>query len=233
MTQPLTTPGAQLWLANLNALVGGLFLLVTFALVSLRQVYACVRGFVAQAVLLAASAFLLAALYGTWDLTVVGVVDLIAKAIIVPGVLRQTLHDEVQSRREITQVLNIPTSLLTALALTVLAYFLAQPMLAVAGGRAVQVNLPIGLAGLLIGALTAAVRREAVPLFLGLLAMENSALFAGVAIAPDMPLIAEVSIAFDVLMMVFVVGILTRAVHERIGTTEVGGLSSLREGAGR
>ena len=229
MAQPLSAPGAQLWLANLNALVGGLFLLVTFALVSLRQVYACVRGFVAQAVLLAASAFLLAALYGNWDLMVIGVVDLVAKAIVVPGVLRQTLHDEVQTRREITQVLNIPTALLAALALTILAYFLAQPMLAAATGPAIAVNLPIGLACLLVGAFTAAVRREAVPLFLGLLAMENSALFAGVAIAPEMPLIAEVSIAFDVLMTVFVVGILTRAVHERIGTTEVGALRTLRE----
>lgn len=217
------------WLESLNALVGGLFLLVTFGLVSLRQVYGCLRLFVLQSVFLASSAFLLAALYSTWHLTVVGVVDIVTKAVVIPWGLRRALHDEVQTRREITQVLNIPTALLLALALTIVAYFLAHPLLAYAGGSAAAVNLPIGLAGLLIGGLTAAVRREAVPLFLGLLAMENSAFFAGIGIAPEMPLIAEVSIAFDVLILVFVVGVLTRAVHEHIGTTEVGALTVLTE----
>ncbi|MGH7670460.1 MAG: hypothetical protein ACRENQ_13315, partial [Gemmatimonadaceae bacterium] len=109
--------------------------------------------------------------------------------------------------------------------------FLAQPMLAVDHGRAIAANLPIGLAGLLIGALTAVVRREALPLFLGLLAMENSAFFAGIALAPEMPLMAEVSVAFDVLVVVFVASILTGAVREHLGTTEVGRLTALREGA--
>ena len=73
------------------------------------------------------------------------------------------------------------------------------------------------------------VRREAVPLFLGLLAMENSALFAGFAIAPELPMMAELAVVFDVLIVAFVFGILTRAVHEHIGTTEVGTLTLLKE----
>ncbi|HEY6321779.1 MAG TPA: hypothetical protein VJA16_09500 [Thermoanaerobaculia bacterium] len=217
------------WLQSLNALTGGLFLLVTFGLVSLRQIHGCLRLFVAQSILLATSAFLLGALYHTWHLTVVGVVDLVTKVVITPWVLRRLLHDEVQTRREITQVLNIPTALLLALALAITAYLLASPLVALGGGAAIGVNLPIGLAGLLIGGLTAAVRREAVPLFLGLLAMENSSFFAGIGVAPEMPLIAEVSIAFDVLILVFVVGLLTRAMHEHIGTTEVGALTALTE----
>jgi hydrogenase-4 component E len=217
------------WLHNVNALAGGLFLLALFGMVVTRQALGCLRLFVAQSVLLALSAVLLAALVRVWDLTVVGAVDLATKAVIVPWVLRRTLRDEVYSRREVTQTLNIPTALLLALGLAVAAYFLTAPLVAVGDGPAVGLNLPIGLAGLLIGALTAAVRREAVPLFLGLLAMENSALFAGIAVAPDMPIIAEVSIAFDVLIMVFVVGVLTHAVHERIGTTEVGALTTLKE----
>ena len=178
------------WLHNVNALAGGLFLLALFGMVVTRQALGCLRLFVVQSVLLACSAFLLAVLDHTWDLAVVGTVDLATKAIIVPWVLRRTLRDEVYSRREVTQTLNVPTALLLALALAVAANFLSTPLVAVGDGGAIGLNLPIGLAGLLIGALTAAARREAVPLFLGLLAMENSALFAGVAIAPQMPLIA-------------------------------------------
>jgi hydrogenase-4 component E len=225
----MTHASAIAWLQNFNALAGGLFLLATFGLVAVRQVQGCLRLFIAQSVFLASSAFFLGGLYRTWDLAVVAVLDIIIKAIVVPRLLRRALRDEVFTRREITQVLNIPTALLIALALAVLAYLLSAPLLAVGDGRSMGLNLPIGLAGVLIGGLTACVRREAVPLFLGLLAMENSAFFAGISIAPEMPLIAEVSIAFDVLILVFVVGVLTRAVHEHIGTTEVGALTALKE----
>ena len=42
-------------------------------------------------------------------------------------------------------------------------------------------------------------------------------------------MMAELAIIFDVLIVVFVFGILTRAVHEHIGTTEVGTLTLLKE----
>lgn len=227
----MTNPNAVIWLQNLNALVCGLFLLVTFGLVAIRQVYGCVRLFVALSILLALSAFLLSVLYHTWHLAVVGIVDVTTKAIVVPLLLKRALPYEVYTRREVTQVLNIPTALLIALVLAIAAYFLSSPLVDVGAGAAVAVNLPIGLAGLLIGGLTAAVRREAVPLFLGLLAMENSAFLAGIAIAPEMSLIAEVAIASDVLILVFMVSVLTRTVRERIGTTEIGTLITLREEA--
>ena len=225
----MTDPALTTWLQDLNALVGGLFLLATFSLVAMRQVNACLRMFIILSILLAASAFLLSAQYQNWHLVVIGVVDIVTKAIVIPWLLRRSLRDEVYTRREITQVLNIPTSLLIALGLTVVAYLLSMPLLAIGDGITMGLNLPIGLAGLLIGGLTAAVRREAVPLFLGLLAMENSAFFAGIGVAPEMPLIAEVSIAFDVVILVFIVSVLTHAVHEHVGTTEVGALTALKE----
>jgi hydrogenase-4 component E len=225
----MANPTLTTWLLDLNALVGGLFLLATFSLVAMRQVNACLRMFIILSILLAASAFLLSAEYQNWHLILIGVVDIVTKAIMIPWLLRRGLRDEVYTRREITQVLNIPTSLLIALGLTVVAYLLSMPLLAIGDGITMGSNLPIGLAGLLIGGLTAAVRREAVPLFLGLLAMENSAFFAGIGVAPEMPLIAEVSIAFDVVILVFIVSVLTRAVHEHIGTTEVGALTALKE----
>jgi hydrogenase-4 component E len=219
------------WLQNLNALAGGMFLLCAFGMVAMRQVQGCLRLFIAQSLLLAASAFLLSAILHSWHVFAVGVIDLITKPIVIPWLLRRTVRGEVYTRREVTQVLNIPTSLLSALALTILAYLVSVPLLRVADGETIGLNLSIGLAGLLVGGLTAAVRREAVPLFLGLVAMENSAFFAGIAIAPELPLIAEISIAFDVLILVFVVGVLTRAVHQHIGTTEVGTLATLKEDA--
>ncbi len=132
-------------------------------------------------------------------------------------------------RREITQALNIPISLLIALGLTISAYYLAAPLLQVGAGLPALINLPIGVATLLLGAYILTVRREAVPQLLGLLAMENGAFFASIAIAPELHLFVELVVAFDVLIAVFVIGVLTRAIHENIGTTNVGALAALKE----
>ena len=60
--------------------------------------------------------------------------------------------------------------------------------------------------------------------------MENSAFLAGIAMAPDFPLIAELAIAFDVPLLALIVALLTRALQERVGSTDVGTLVGLREG---
>jgi hydrogenase-4 component E len=111
----------------------------------------------------------------------------------------------------------------------ILAYFIASPLLSLGQEPFIKVNLPIGLAALLLGAYMVMVRREAVPQVIGILAMENGAFFAGVAIAPDLPLIAELAAAFDVLIIALVMGLLTRRIHERVGTTAVGRMTSLKE----
>lgn len=218
-----------LWMNHLAALAGGLFLLATFGMVATRQVQGCLWFFILQSLFLCASAFLLGVRLHSWHVFAVGVIDLISKPFLIPWLLRRTVREEVFGQREITQALNIPTSLLIALGLVIVAYVLSQPLLRFADSPHTMINLPIGLAGLLVGAHTACVRREAVPLFLGLLGMENSALFAGIAIAPGLPMLAELAVAFDALAIAFVFGILIRAVHEHIGTTEVGTLTLLKE----
>jgi hydrogenase-4 component E len=92
-----------------------------------------------------------------------------------------------------------------------------------------KVNLPIGMASLLIGAYTVTARGEAVPQLLGILAMENGAFFAGISIAPSLPLIAELAAAFYVLITVLVIGLLAMRIHTIIAKTAVGKLMALRE----
>jgi len=222
-------------LDNLNALDGGLFIIAAFGIVTARQMRACLHFFVFQSALLAASGFLLGASPLSVHLIAVGAINLLTKVWLLPWLLQRLLSSEVlYTRREITQAVSIPTSLIIALGLTVGAYFFTLPWLAaVHGSGPLRTNVPIGLAGLLLGAYTLTARREAVPQLLGLLAMENGAFFAGIAIAPTLPLIAELAIAFDGLTLALVVGVLTRAVEQRIGSTAVGTLAKLREEARR
>lgn len=219
-----------LLLNNLNALAGGLFLITAFGIIVTRQVQGCLRFFIFESILLAVSALVLGIKPLSWHLIAMGIITLVTKPFLIPWVLRRTVREEIYTRREINQIINIPASLIIALILAIGAYFISLPWLETAGiSEAMRINVPIGLAGLLLGAYALTVRREAVPQILGLLAMENGAFFAGVAIAPELPLIAELVVAFDVLVLAFVIGILTRTVHERTGSTDVGNLTNLRE----
>jgi hydrogenase-4 component E len=215
---------------NLNALAAGLFLLTSFGIVAMRQARGCLHLFITQSLLLAASAALLGLRFDSGHLYGVALVNLITKPIIVPWLLRRVAPAELYTRREIDQVLNIPTALAIALALAIGAYFLGVPLARAVGPEYVGPNVPIGIAGLLLGAFTLTVRREALPLLIGLLAMENGAFMAGISIAHDLSMLVELAIATDGLIIVFIVGVLVRAVEKHVGTTAVGELANLREG---
>ncbi|HUA09020.1 MAG TPA: hypothetical protein VMV65_03940 [Alphaproteobacteria bacterium] len=215
-------------LAELNALVLGLFIISTIAMTVTRQIGACMQIFVVQSLLLAASAFLLGASPFSWHLFALGCVTVLSKAIIIPWLLRVLVPNEIHQRRELSQALDVPTTLLVALGLTLAGYAFAQHLVHAAPNLSPG-NISMGFAALLVGLLLLAVRVEAVPQLLGLLAMENAAFLTGIAIAPDFPLIAELAIAFDVPLLAFIVALLARIAYRSMGTTEVGALTSLQE----
>lgn len=214
---------------SLNTLSGGLILIAAFAILGTRQVQGIVRFFVIQSALLAASCFLLGYSENSVHLWALGAITVGAKVIAIRVVLRRLLPGDYYERREVTQAVNIPSSLLLALLLTVFAEFLAGPVAATTQNLVVRVNLPIGLACLLIGAYSLVARREAIPQLIGILAMENGAFFAGIALAPELPLIAELTIAVDIVLIAVVVGLLTRTIRQEVGITEAAALRELKE----
>jgi hydrogenase-4 component E len=159
----------------------------------------------------------------------VAAITIATKTVMIPWVLRHTVSSEVYRTREIDRVLNIPSSLLIAAVLVILAYAVANPLLEAVEVPFARINLPLGIAAMFLGVFTIVARREAVPQLLGLLALENGVFFAGVAIVPDLPVIAELAAAVDVPVVALVVGLLTRRIHLRLGTTSVGRLIALRE----
>jgi hydrogenase-4 component E len=216
-------------LNNLNSLVTGLFLLTAFGIVAMRQARGVLNLFIVQSLLLATSAVLLGLRYEAEHLYGVALVNIISKVILVPWLLRKTSPSEVYTRREVNQALNIPTASLLALALVILAYFLGQTLLKALPPECYGPNVPIGIAGLLLGAFTITVRREALPLLIGLLVMENGAFLAGIDIARNLKMLIELAIATDGLIIVFIMGVLIRTVQKQIGATAVGELATLKE----
>jgi hydrogenase-4 membrane subunit HyfE len=215
----------------LNTLSAGLVLISAFAMVATRQVQGVVRYFIIQSLLLSASCFLLAYSRGSSHLWILGGLTVGAKVIVIPLILRRLLPEYFYERREIAQAVNIPASLLVSLLLAIVAEFLVGPVAAANADPVVRINLPIGLAGVLIGAYSLIARREAIPQLIGILAMENGAFLAGISIASELPLIAELGVAGGVILIVVVVGLLTRNIRQKLGTTEAADLSELKEEA--
>jgi hydrogenase-4 component E len=213
----------------LDALTGAVFLLTALGVIATRQVLASLQLFIAQSLLLTLSAVLLGTALGSPHLFAVAGITIATKTLLIPWVLRHTVSSEVYRTREIDRVLNIPSSLLISAGLIVLAYGVANPMLAAVNVPFARINLPLGIAAMFLGIFTVVVRREAVPQLLGLLALENGVFFAGVAIVPNLPVIAELAAAVDVPVVALVIGLLTRRIHRRLGTTSVGRLIALRE----
>lgn len=213
----------------LDALTGTLFLLTALGVVATRQVLASLQLFVAQSLLLTASAVLLGIALHSPHLIAVAAITLATKTVLIPWMLRRTVSSEVYRTREIDRIVNIPSSLLASALLIILAYVIAYPLVEGVKVPFASVNLPLGIAAMFLGIFTVVVRREAVPQLLGLLALENGVFFAGIAIVPALPVIAELAAAVDVPVVALVVGLLTQRIHLRLGTTVVGLLSSLRE----
>ncbi len=215
----------------LNTLCAGLVLISAFAMVATRQVRGVVRYFIIQSLLLSASCFLLAYSRGSSHLWILGGLTVGAKVIAIPWILSRLLPEHFYERREIAQVVNIPASLLISLLLAILAEFLTLPIASANADAVVRTNLPIGLAGVLIGAYSLIARREAIPQLIGILAMENGAFLAGIAVASELLLIAELGVAGGVVLIVVVVGLLTRNIRQKLGTSEAANLSELKEEA--
>jgi hydrogenase-4 component E len=216
-------------IAALDALTGALFLLTALGVVATRQVMASLQLFIVQSLLLTLSAVLLGIALESIHLFAVAAITIATKTLLIPWLLRHTVSAKVYRTREIERVLNIPSSLLLSAVLIVLAYVITNPLIGAVEVPFAAINLPLGVAAIFLGAFTIVVRREAVPQLLGLLAVENGVFFAGVAIVPSLPVIAELAAAVDVPVITLVMGLLTRQIHRRIGTTSVGELAALRE----
>jgi len=222
--------GSTQTLIGLDALASALFLLVSLAIVATRQMLATLRLFVIESLLLAVSATAIGIGTHSIHLLIVAGIVVVTKVIAVPWVLKFTVGGEIYGRREIDQALTIPTSLVLSAGLIFFGFFVSERLFfMVSAPEFTLLNLPVGIACLLLGMFTVTVRREAIAQLVGLLVMENAVFFAGAAIASHLPTLAEIAAAVDLPIMTLVFGLLIRQIHRKLGTTRVGELSALGE----
>lgn len=205
----------------------GIFLLAAVVVLWRRELSAIVRVFALQGVALAAIAALLGAHEHRWDLLAVAAGIGALRAGLLPYLIRRALVAEGETR-ETQPLVNVSASLLTAAALTLLAYAAAQPLVELDPSPATRA-LPVGLAVVLIGFFVLVTRRRALSQVVGFLLLDNGITATAFLATSGVPLIVELGVSFDLLLAVLVLQILTTRMRAAFGGTDIDDLRELRD----
>jgi hydrogenase-4 component E len=167
--------------------------------------------------------------YGHYpELFIIAALTALLRGTVLPFLLLRIIRD-LKLNREFTPLLQPSSSLLVGGLLVVFSYALAHKI----GLRLDLVNSIAVLAlttmfGMkLIGFLMLVLRTEAVSSILGLLVIENGIFLGSQILVPGMPLLLEMVILFDLLIIVSTFGLLIRYLHREIGTTSSRDLTRL------
>jgi hydrogenase-4 component E len=148
------------------------------------------------------------------------------KGVFIPWFLMRVI-DRIGIHREIEPYINIPSSLLICLGLTVLGYRVSTGM--ADGGQGVTHHvIGVALSMLLMGLFLMVSRRKAVTQILALLTIENAVFLVALGATSGMPLVVELGISFDVILAVLVLGILVHRIVDRFESMDVSRLSNLK-----
>ena len=162
---------------------------------------------------------------GATEIIVFGVLLLIAKAGIIPILLRRVLNKsktvwvgEIYLKRAM--------SLVVAGGLTLLAYVVTKPLLVLHASQ--RNGLAIAIALILCGLLLMMTRKISMVQMLGILLIDNGIFLAGFFLTQGMPLLVELGAAFDILVGAVIIGILSKQMLETYDSLNVDHMRSLK-----
>ncbi len=209
-------------------LAAGVFLFAAVAMLWRRQLQAMIRLFAVEGAALAAIVAILGLHERSAELVAVAIGLGILRAGVLPLLARRALGGAAEEQRETSPAVNIATSLLAAAGLTLLAFVVTRPLVELAPSPATAI-LPVTMAVVLIGLFALATRRRALSQVVGFLLLDNGITATAFLASAGVPLIVELGVSFDLLLVVLVLQLLTVRLRTTFGTTDVDELRELRD----
>jgi hydrogenase-4 component E len=209
-------------------LAAGAFLLAAVLIVWRRELRAIVRLLAWQGTALAAIPLIEGIQQRDAALITVGVIVLLLKALALPILLGRVVGTEVGERRESTPLVNTTASLLITAGLTVLAYAVTRPIIALDPTAATRA-VPASFAVILIAVFVMVSRRRALSQAVGFLMLDNGIAATAFLITAGVPLIVELGASLDALFAILVLGVLTGRMRRAFGDTDLDQLRELRD----
>ena len=205
---------------------GALLLFTMILIIAAGQLRRAIWAVAAQSGLIGIAAGILGFATGNVELWALAVITIAVKALALPW-LRLGVMRRLGTRREIEPVIPIMYTLALAAAMVVLAFHLSSA-LGVVRQAITGDALPVGVSLTLLGVLVMASRRKALTQMVGLFACENGIFFTAIAVSAGMPLIIEIGVLLDLVLVALVMGILVLRVPTRIAVVDIADLDQLR-----
>jgi len=205
----------------------GLVILCAFVTLWRRSLRAIVRTLAVQGMALGVVALVLGVHRRDVVLIVVGCLVVASKGFVIPTLVRRVLAN-LPSSRETSPLVNVPSSLVGAGALTFLAYGATRPVVALVSTSAGRL-IPLGLATMLIGFFSMVVRRKAVSQIVGLLLVDNGIALVAFLATAGVPLLVELGASLDVLLVIVVLRVLAVQLWSKFAVLDLDQLQELRD----
>ncbi|MET7400106.1 hypothetical protein ABZS66_42140 [Dactylosporangium sp. NPDC005572] len=209
-------------------LAAGLFLLSAVGVLWRHQLAPMIRLVGLQGAALAAIVTLIGVHQHSLELILVALGLGVLRAGVLPYLVRRALGGTASEARETRPVVNTATSLLAAAILTLLAYAVTRPLVALAPTPATTI-LPAAVAVVLIGFFVLVTRRRALSQVVGFLLLDNGITATAFLAAAGVPLIVELGVSFDLLLVVLVLQVLTTRLRAAFGSSDLDELRELHD----
>lgn len=203
-----------------------LVLLLNFFALGTSRMRSIINGSAAQGVILGAVALFAHGEFGLQPILVAGGA-VVLKGVVIPWMLLRALRDVV-IHREVEPLIGFVPSLLTGAFGTALAILFAHT-LPLAKEHVGTLLVPTALSTVLAGFILLTTRKKAITQVVGYLILENGVFIMGLTLLDAMPFLVEMGVLLDLLVGIFVMGIIINHIQREFSSVDTTNLSQLKE----
>jgi hydrogenase-4 component E len=206
--------------ASVFSLIAIASLLLAFVMLGSRWLRHYLYAFALESWLIAVLSASVGYYGGYPELYLIAILTALFRGCLLPYLILRIIRRQ-DAARELDVVLQASSSLVIGAFAVVFALTVATRIGAGLGltGTVVVLALTVMLSMKLLGFLMLAVRHEAISQILGLLVLENGIFLGAQILVPGMPLLIEIVILFDLLIVVACFGLLVQYLMSRVGST--------------
>ncbi len=213
--------------AHLEPLPAALFsllaigsLLLSYVMLGSRWLRHYLFAFAAQSWLIAILSASVGYYGGYPELYIIAILTAAFRGLLLPYLILRIIRRTVV-HREVLVILQVSSTLVIGAFAVIFALAVAYRIGAALNldGTIAVLALTVMLSMKMIGFLMLSVRHEALSQILGLLVLENGVFLGAQILVPGMPLLIEIVILFDLLIVVACFGVLVRFLLSHVGTT--------------
>lgn len=202
-------------------------ILTTFLLLGISRLSVCIRIVALQGGLLSILLVLAKGSFHDLHVILVALSTFVIKAIVMPFLLTRSIR-EASIHQEVEPMTSLHLSLLAGCGIAILA-FSSIKALPHPAPPFTPIAIPTALIVVLVGFLLLISRTKAITQVIGFLVLENGVFLFGLNLLGDFPVIVEMGVLLDLLVGIFVMGIIIYHINRTFDHIDTRALTALKE----